>query len=61
MHEPKNGNEGEILIEIIIALLCKSAAPSHDASLLPGLLPAGGTHEIFNLCSPFYFTLFVLL
>lgn len=25
MHEPKNGNEGEILIEIIIALLCKSA------------------------------------
>lgn len=61
MHEPKNGNEGEILIEIIIALLCKSAAPSPGGFLLPGLLPAGGTHEIFNLYSPFYFTLFVLL
>lgn len=55
MHGPKNGNEGEILIEIIIALLCHCSVPHLMLPRWPGLLPAGGTHEIFNLLYTFFF------
>lgn len=58
MHGPKNGNEGEILIEIIIALLCRYPAPHLMSSRWPGLLPAGETHEIFNLLYTFFFCFF---